>query len=105
MDKKLLVVVFFIILSTQEIGAVTRICKSRSREFAGRCIRLNQRNCNIVCQYEGFQYGVCTKQARCYCAKPCGSTNTKTPPAVETPPENGPPDQDGGQFLIEETQS
>ncbi|KAL7097246.1 hypothetical protein ACP275_10G132000 [Erythranthe tilingii] len=101
MDKKLLVVVFFIILSTQEIGAVTRICKSRSREFAGRCVRLNQRNCNIVCKHEGFQYGVCNKLARCICAKPCDGE--KTPPADQTPPETGP--EESGQFLFEETQS
>ncbi|KAL7137921.1 hypothetical protein ABFS83_10G127500 [Erythranthe nasuta] len=116
MDKKLLVVVFFIILSTQEIEAVIRTCKSRSREFGGRCIRLTQRNCNIVCMHEEFQYGVC-RMGRCYCAKSCGGGGpvvkppavkpppaAKTPPAVENPPENesppesGPPaDQDGGQ--------
>ncbi|KAL7097247.1 hypothetical protein ACP275_10G132100 [Erythranthe tilingii] len=99
MDKKLLVVVFFIILSTQEIGAVTRICQSRSREFAGRCLRLNQRNCNIVCKHEGFQYGSCNKNARCICSKPCDGE--KTPP--NNPPENGP--EEIGQFLFEETQS
>ncbi|KAL7097244.1 hypothetical protein ACP275_10G131800 [Erythranthe tilingii] len=84
MDKKLLAVVFlFIALSTQEIGAITRTCKSRSREFAGRCLRINQRNCNIVCIHEGFEYGVCTKQARCYCAKACGGS----PPDQDAPPE------------------
>ncbi|KAL7137919.1 hypothetical protein ABFS83_10G127300 [Erythranthe nasuta] len=83
MDKKLLAVVFlFIALSTQEIEAVTRTCKSRSREFAGRCLRINQKNCNIVCIHEGFEYGVC-KQAKCYCAKACGGS----PPNQDTPPE------------------
>lgn len=68
----------------------TRVCKSRSREFGGKCFKLTQGNCNIVCIHEDFQYG---RQGRCYCAKPCGS-HGKTPPATEPPPKNdeGPPE-------------
>ncbi|KAL7097243.1 hypothetical protein ACP275_10G131700 [Erythranthe tilingii] len=70
MDKKLLgVALLFIFLAQMMGGTESRICKLRSQEFRGRCIRRSH-VCRIICMHEGFQDGKC-ERGRCYCFKPC----------------------------------
>ncbi|KAL3824643.1 hypothetical protein ACJIZ3_020672 [Penstemon smallii] len=74
-----------------------RMCKSRSREFKGRCFR-KSRNCRIVCLHEGFEYGRC-ERGRCYCVKKCGGHKPppRDPPPHEDPPGGvDPPPEEGG---------
>ncbi|XP_021733735.1 defensin-like protein [Chenopodium quinoa] len=50
--------------------AEARTCETASHKFKGACI--SKRNCENVCQTEGFSGGDCKGlRRRCFCTKPC----------------------------------
>ncbi|KMT10449.1 hypothetical protein BVRB_5g115760 [Beta vulgaris subsp. vulgaris] len=67
-----ILVVFLLVLAT-EIGprvAEARTCDAPSHSFKGICTR--KRNCESVCNSEGFADGDCKGfRRRCICNRPC----------------------------------
>ncbi|KMT10447.1 hypothetical protein BVRB_5g115740 [Beta vulgaris subsp. vulgaris] len=64
--------VLLLVLAT-EIGprvAEARTCGTPSQRFRGLCVR--KRNCESVCNSEGFPDGSCQgARRRCICNRPC----------------------------------
>ncbi|KAL2935949.1 hypothetical protein RDABS01_019067 [Bienertia sinuspersici] len=64
-----------LLVLTAEVGprvAEARSCETASQKFKGICT--SNRNCDNVCQSEGFPDGKCEGlRRRCLCSKPCAS--------------------------------
>ncbi|KAL8160929.1 hypothetical protein V2J09_012418 [Rumex salicifolius] len=56
------------------LGAEARYCSGASERFRGVCV--SKRNCNAVCETEGYAGGECKGlRRRCMCTRPCPEDN------------------------------
>ncbi|XP_020080866.1 defensin-like protein 1 [Ananas comosus] len=71
-DVKIGLVLLLLVVFDSGMATIgeARLCESQSHRFKGTC--LNDDNCAVVCQHEGFSGGRCRGFWRkCYCTKQC----------------------------------